>query len=828
MKHIKRYMLSAAIGFGLLHSLEKLIACSSGPPPERYYITYFDAELPGDTSYRPCYIDADLYNNEWAYYDMPIADKYRTNLLEWQKYADGKPALVHIADIIYELDPEILQNGILQAITNGVPIAAPLRTNLFVAQLAKTKDIGAVKYFLFSRECEPHVQSGDMWDPKPSDKTAMKALIEKGTNLYNESASEFLRLRYGFQIVRLAHYMGNYEQAVVLYDKLVQPIADKAQTTLTKESQVIYWATALKAGALKQLKRDGEALYYFSKVFAASPEKRGMVLLNCLANDDAWRKALSLAKTPQEQALLWTLKGANSEALNFDELQKVCETDPKSVRAEVMLLREVNKIERQLLSPYLTQSLADTTDEDIEDVMIDQNKSSASFFSNIGDFFRGVWEWLMGLFGTKKQATIASGKYPRTLQNISYIKQLRDFVAKTADAAQIDNPALWHTAAAYLSYLAADYGSVNQRLDQVKTTDKAIVQQADLVRGLTRIATQPTNADAENDFYRALSSRKQPNDPYMNYSVTARALAALAQQYLKESNVVKAALCFDKAQETDASNILLDCYATETQLDELLNLAQSNSKTNFENYLFKNARLNRDVILDIQGTRLMRKANYAAALQKFEQITPRYWTAKNNNDSGDMYGQSYGTFETNFEESPLLNINLQTSFNKLTFARKVVELEQKAAANPQKAAPYYYQLGNGFYGSPFWGYNNRLWDGSLIYTIGYGDNIEYPLNIPGLIDTLVHSQQAMRNEYGKRNVAMDFYAKAVKASTDPELSAKAAYLAQTCPFSPFASFHSPDTLNLSFAKMLKSKYTQTVFMSNLVKECATARDFLKR
>jgi hypothetical protein len=828
MKRIKQYILSAVISIGLLQPTQNAIACSSDPPPERYYVTYFDAELSGDTTYRPCYIDAQWYNNEWEYYDKPLADKYRDNLIEWQKYTENKPALSDIAHIIYELDPALLNTQVLQAITNGKNVALPLGNNLFIRQLVQKKDIAAIKYLLFSRECEPHLQAADSWEPIPQDKAAMLALIEKGKNGYDESASEFLRIRYGFQVIRLAHYLGNYEQALALYDQLVQPVVNKAQTTLGKETLAQYWALALKAGALKHLKRNGESLYYFSQAFAANPKERSMLLLNCLANDADWQAALALAKTPQEKTNLFLLKSANSDALNFGELQKICEISPNSVQAEVVLLREINKIERQLLSPYLTQSLADTTDEDIEDVLLDKHRSSASFFSSISDFFKAIWEWFVGLLGNNNKSNLLSGSYPKTLQNKAYIKQLRDFVAQTAQAAQVRNPAIWHSAAAYLSYLYGDYGAVNPHLDQVKTTDKAIVQQADLVRGLASIAQNPISADAENDFYRALSGRKQPHDSYQNYSITARALATLAQTYIKQGNITKAALCFDKAQETGAANILLDCYATPEQLDELLALAEKSSKTPFENYLFKNTRLNRDVILDIQGTRLLRKGDYANALKKFEEIMPKYWAAPRNNNYADTYSDYYSNFETNFAESPLLHPEQQTTYNKLTFARKVVELQQKANANDKNAAQYYYQLGNGFYGSPFWAYNHKLWDGSLLYTIGYGDYIEYPLNIPGFIDPLVHSQQAFRNEYGKRDVAMQFYQKALELSNDPELSAKAAYLAQTCPLNPFASFHEADTLNQKYAHLLKEKYSHTAFMTELVKECATAKDFLRQ
>lgn len=855
----------------LFNSNSTIWACTDPPPLERYCVSYFDPEILGDTTFRACYIDASLFSNEDFAYNMPPEELYRANLLEWQQYCNGKPALGDIANVIYELDAEKLDERALQPLQSGQNVLLPLSRNSFVRHLAQKKDLNAFQYILFSKECEQHVNSGGDWDYDGGrDTVMMQTLIERGKQLAAQTSSVFLRLRYGFQIVRLAHYSRRYTQAITLYDEWVKPIANNSDPTAASGNLGLayHWATALKAGALLHKGKNAESLYWFSKVFANTADRRDVMLHNFgNPSEDTWRKALSMAAKPQEKAVLWLMRGAaDNENLDFEALKNMYAIAPQYTGTDVLLVREVNKVERLLLSPYLTQSLIPPPqfeegegeeeyqegegEEEVEDESTGyrlfnlpyrygqaQTKlQQASLLETIGDFFRGIWRFFRRLFGysddvgeSDETKIIFSGEYPQEFQNKAYVKQLRDFVGNAAQEGKVRNAAVWQVSAAYLSYLADDYSAATKWLDLVKTSEKSIVQQAAIVRGLNEIEIQKSvTPQAEESLHKGLAGRKISDDEYNNYSVPNRVLSGVAQRYIQQGEVGKAALCLAKANENIALNILLDCYATNEDLEKMFGYVSEKPQTPFDAFLFKNSILTRDVILDIQGTKLLREAKYAEALKKFEQILPAYWPRNNTastEDNYNVFSSEYGNFYTDFNE--ITGEETGGYYNKLTFTRQVVELLQRAESNPAKSDKYYYRLGNGFVFSPFWGYNDRLWRGNLVYTLGYGENLNYPLNIPSIADSLLKAQQRFKAEYGTRDRAKFFYEKVYTTSKDRELAAEAIYMAKLCENEPFASFHEGDTQNPTLPKLLASKYSDTKFYEQIIVECADLKLFLE-
>ncbi len=854
-----RFLLTVASLY--LFNSPSSLACSGGPPPERYYVSYFDPEILGDTTYRACYIDAPLYLPQF-WEDVPIESRYKSNILEWQQYCNGKPAAADIADIVYKADKSALEERALKPLQSGAEVLLPLSRNSFIRQLAQKKDLNAIRYLIFSKECEQQVNNGgyDWEGSAEKDTTLMQALIEHGKQLAAETSSTFLRLRYGFQIVRLAHYSGSYKQAIALYDEWVKPIAAKSQSDAAGSlGLAYYWATALKAGAYLHMGQNAESLYWFSKVFAGTSDRRDVMLLNFgNPSEEIWRKALSMAATPEEKAVLWFMRGSNNTELDFEALKNMQAQAPQFIGTEVLLLREINKVERVLLSPYLTQSLLPPpsggeewenegdSDEESEGsgYLLPptqySSKNQASLLESITDFFRSIWQFFRRLFGWGNQSASATdttpvfnGKYLKDFENRAYVKELRDFVAKVAKEGKVRNAAVWQVGAAYLSYLSEDYSDAVQWLDAIKTSEKPIVQQAAIVRGLNEIAQKSrVTPQAEADLHKGLTGRDLPTDEYNNYSVTSRVLAATAQKYIQQGDIGKAALCLAKAGEMSATNILLDCYASQEDLEKMLAYVSERPQTDFDAYLRKNSFLKRDVVLDIQGTKLLRKGQYAEALKKLEQIAPSYWSDGNNERGSDDYGywaggsgKEYDNFIADFGADS--NEDSGKTYNKLTFTRQVVELLQRAEGDTKKADQYYYQLGNGFLHSPFWGYNGRLWRGNLVYTLGYGDNIDYPLNIPSMADTLLKAQHAFKSEYGTRDVAKHFYEKVYTISKDNELAAESVYMAKLCENEPFASFHQGDTENPTLPKLLAGKYSNTDFYKSIIEQCADLAVFLK-
>ena len=809
-----------------------IVACLSEPPSERYYVTFFESNLWGDTTYRPCYLDAKLLMPfEW---DTPLTKKYATNLREWQYYCKNQPTPAHIATFIYELPLAVLTN-----LQNG-KLPDSLKNNTFARYLQNNKDTQLLAYLILAKKCEALTAPADYWDTNQDDTTNTTAtktqLLADARNGYKNTTSDFLKLRYAYQIQKL-----DTPNAAQTYNELIAPLlANKNADPLMLKSVVQYWALAYKAGQMLNTKKNNaEALYLFAKCFLNDPEKRELYLFNFrIADQNAFDKALTLARTPDEKATLWLMRGSRTKELDFESLTKLYESNPSSPFLNLLLSRELNKIERQLLSPILMtgdSTLINKINQEQEALFkakygyeLSEEYAEEGEFANknkgilqtIGNFFSSIWHAIVHLFGGDDAP--ATPTQLNQLVNNTHLIALQNLVNKALTERKITDPALWQTASAYLHYLRQNYPEASKMASSLtQPSTEPIKKQALLIDCLARLAnTKTIDQQLENDFAIALQNKKQPQYEYDNYGVFSRSLTTLAQKYLQQGNLAKAILCLDKAAETTAANTLSEFSASQTDLDALLQLADKADRTPFERFLLNDSRFDRNLILDIQGTKLLRNQQYDAALAKLNQIAPEYWIPEQKTpDEEAYYYDNFDafTFTCNFDNNPTQPDTTQKQCNKLQFVQKVVSLLHQAQSNKNQAATYYYQLANGFFNTPFWGYNARLWQGSLVGSMGTAGS--YPLNISPTDTQLYEGEQQFLTQYGNRKAAIDYYKKTIETSSNPEMAAKAAYLIKLSQLNPQASFQLPDTTDLTYTNLLQKKYNNTQFYADIIKQC---------
>ena len=122
-------------------------------------------------------------------------------------------------------------------------------------------------YLTAVREQEPLVTQPQKEKP-PYD-----AAIEKLTSALAETRAAFLRQRYVFLILRLAHYSKQYDKVETLYAQFQQ---ERQQPS----AEIGYWIDALYAGALQRSGKRAEAAYRFASIFRDSQTRRLEAQLN--------------------------------------------------------------------------------------------------------------------------------------------------------------------------------------------------------------------------------------------------------------------------------------------------------------------------------------------------------------------------------------------------------------------------------------------------------------------------------------------------------------------------------------------------------------------
>jgi hypothetical protein len=219
-----------------------------------------------------------------------------------------------------------------------------LRSNTFAQVLQENQCTEVIDYLIFAKNCEPHCVRGQLWAETPRDAAQMIFLIGQGRQAFKNTQSHFIKLRYAYQLVRLAHYAKEYTQVLEIYDD-VMPKIRKIQSLMN------YWVLAHKAGALQALGKRVEAAHLFAVVFRYAPSKRRQAFESFdLRTEAEWQACLRLCDNDLERASLYAMRASRYNARALDDMQAIYRLEPQSEALDLLLLRETLRIEKVLLA----------------------------------------------------------------------------------------------------------------------------------------------------------------------------------------------------------------------------------------------------------------------------------------------------------------------------------------------------------------------------------------------------------------------------------------------------------------------------------------------
>ena len=292
----------AALAIALLYGTRGQGQCL--PAVNRYYGYTFmhplmaDPRLPG----APQILGFDEVYKRFGRQDREQADE---NVREWRARYCDIPKEEDVREVIYAFTPSDFWEMNAAIAANSSTLDPFLRKNTFARYLVRHRCQETVEYLLFAKDCEPYVtKSGNAWAEQDNSlrKAEMDRLIEKGKTAFMQTQSDYIRLRYAFQIVRLAHYSGQYQRTLDLFDYLMPKIDHDP-------SAIEFWILGHKAGALAALGRKVEAAYLYVRVFLNCPGKRESAYRSFRINtDEEWAQCLLLCKDDRERATLFAMR----------------------------------------------------------------------------------------------------------------------------------------------------------------------------------------------------------------------------------------------------------------------------------------------------------------------------------------------------------------------------------------------------------------------------------------------------------------------------------------------------------------------------------------
>lgn len=253
-------------------------SCAGGDEELTNPSYFFDQTIIGPTPYAPLfYTPRSLYTQEW-YSDSALI---RENVDDWIAGSEHKPLADDVEFVVYKSNIRFLAQAREYVASSMDMMSDSLRLklegNTLIQYWKQRKALSSIDYVLFAKACEPYAtdeylkwawseERGDYDRLKPSAIPAMDSLILVGRSRIQKDLPAFLKVRYGYQLVRLAHYAGQYGRCIGLYDTLV--------ASVTSNSPIKLWALANKAGAQRALGMEAEAAHNFSNVFARDEGRR--------------------------------------------------------------------------------------------------------------------------------------------------------------------------------------------------------------------------------------------------------------------------------------------------------------------------------------------------------------------------------------------------------------------------------------------------------------------------------------------------------------------------------------------------------------------------
>lgn len=523
------------------------------------------------------------------------------NIEDWLAYLNGKPKATDISEVVYKLSADDMQKVRASISTGKLP--ENWQKNTLLKYWQTNKDLEAIDYLIYAKNCEAQAGVFDDWSEAKRDLSKTKQLAEAGKKAYTEKApNDFLKTRYAYQAVRMAHYSEQFQKGIDLYNELAKPLEAKSK------SPILHWALAHKAGCLKRVGKDGEANYLFAQIFDKCPSKRVSSALSwSVETEQQWQSAISACQKPEETAPLYFLRALDTQADGVAEMKNIYEKVPNYDKLPVMLMREINQLENKLMNVNLNENL----------------------------FFLGK---------STSSSPEAAAKQ---------LHKLKEFVSKCVAESKVDKKEVFMMASGYLDFMAGNGAQGLKKMDDLaKQTKDPIYQKQIEVCKLAIQLSSLTKIDetVENDLFNTVQNTD-------NQTLKTFMWHVFEKLYEKQGEAGKAQLCY-KGGLQYTPNLAV--------LDQLITVADKKKKTALETYILKQANGTNPKahFQEIKATYLLYQDKIAEAIAVFEQV-PAEMIGKIQENPLAYAIQNYETYPDNIDKNKYDKLKLAYKMQNL-------------------------------------------------------------------------------------------------------------------------------------------------------------------
>jgi len=784
----KRFLFAFANLF-LLCFPYNIIGCGGEIDPYDYYISFFQNGVSKPGGYQQFYFTE--YN--FLYENEETVDVARATSEEWIGYTGQKISPDEAYDFVCKYRWDQLSN-LYNHLEKNQPLQLPdsVLKNGMTVYFTNSKDLEALGYLMYAKRVEPNV-TGEWtdWEPIQRDSISMAGLIKNGNQLYAAAKRDFIKSRYAYQVMRLAHYSRRYSDVLAWHENFLKI---KGASPLMKDL-----CQGLKAGATMRLGKRTQAAYLFSQLFSKSALKRVSNYMSfawCVNRMDprARQICLGYCQSPEEKANLLGLFALGNPESELPTLKKIYQYFPSAALLEMLVVRELHKIEKHYLSPSL-------------------NKMSGGNLS--------YYEW------SDNSSSADINKWKRVADSVA------GFCAKASRSAAIKNPGFYQTAAAYLYFVTRQYAASRQFLDAANKSELS-----DKLKDQCRLTELLVTVNEKDKIDAAFEQQILPSMQWLDEKAKKSSVIkhdyweenewvifrnnvlkqVLAKRYHAQGEIRKEALCLGD----------IDFVREHMETKDILKLnalMQSNSKSPFEKWLCANFSMKNDEVIDVIATTHLRDYNFTEAIVWLQKIKDKKQLALQRNPfTALLIDNQENAFPSD-----------EGKFDKLSFAVQMKSLTEKQRTGTATAAELF-KLASGVYNMTYYG---RAWETVEYYRSGV-DGYHIPNN----------ASPFTREYYGAFR-AGELYQRAMRAATDGNFRAKCLFMMAKCTqkqirqpqwddfrdstnntdydkYNDAEKKYETEFQNNKFFPQLIKEYGGTAFYKEAYSTCSYLRDFVKR
>jgi hypothetical protein len=742
-------MLSLVL-FALPLRLARVEACSWEEYEPAYVYNYFTPEQYRLEHLQPFHF---TYDRLYDYGLLETSFSEGANVDEWADHFGDQTLAKELNQLIYE-SPEENLRGLLASIDGKHGAPYPFNTFVLNREWKLGKYRAEIEYLLFSKTMEPYVANYDEWTEERAALQTVQPYVDEALAGYQKSGDIFLKQRYAYQAVRLYHRNGLYKDAQGTWEKYMKPLD-------SKKGLIWWWSLCDYAGALLRLKEYAPSAYNFSLVFDNCPSKRIQSWYGWrIVDEQSWQGIWALCQNNHEKATVQFLKCMSPEIVPAEELEALHALEGNSSYVELVVLREINKLEMARLGNAFERN--------------------NPFFEAAGNF-----NWRNGA-DTDAQA-----------------RELQKLVSSMRKQTQQDKREFWLLADSYLSFLNLDFDDAKAKLEAAKPQlGKASLLKAKILSVAYEICSvSQTNPDIENRLLGMVESVRTEIDDTSNTRLTNMLDEGLSLIYRKQGQTGKALLARNSAD-------ILFYESTLPEIDNMLDFLRAPKRSRYEELLAARLPDGENSILELRATRLLGDDRFEEAIAILAALPESYREASTTffleDDPFIGKMQDYISCENRYCAAG--------KYTKLSYAKRVQELRKLCITDQANSAKHALELGHAFYNTSYFG---PAWQ-TMDYYRRY-NWFEYDWNEPS--DDETPDMDEIRDRKSME-LAVKHYTWAMENASNKEMAAEACFhLAKAQQNLGYLDNLSWEEQARPSFDLLMSKHKGTKFYNRAVREC---------